>query len=498
MLQNSLSPHQKPAIRIAGLLVLVALASLVLIPGCGPAKEDSPDVIILQSGRLRGNVVPLAMQKIAPLQHYQYLAGYVNQVRAEAAENGAEVILVDLGDSLAGSFASHATDSRNMVEFFNALDYDVVALGNLDSDVAPETLENLNAVVICPFETADGKPAIAGSKFATRLEKGETAVDVIGNFYGDTSQEEFPGRFPTTFGGQPVQALRDYRAVAEALGTKPDGGLRLFSWMKFESPDAPPEKFLQQLRDINVDAVMAHRIYSGAELDVWSDDSLHPWNPPISENILRNNGGFTLARLDLKRDGNGWRVIGHQLVPMTANSAPADPKISALIGGFTDKIARADRKLEKLDAAVAEEEIFRMMVGALTQIDDTDAVAYSRQSVRSNWPAGSLTASRVFNSLPWTTEIVQLRLTPDQINSIAAMSSVDLIENASAEPDESGLLTVTTSRFFASLIARELGLPADAIRPTQHASEFDYFIAFFSDASPELPDGWRERTSAEN
>ncbi len=486
------SANLAPLSAVRFLAIVVAIA--ILVTGCSEQKVETPDVIVLQSGRMRGNVYPRSLQSIAPLQHYPYLAGYVKQVRAEAARTGARVLLVDLGDSLGGSFASHATGYGNMVSFFNDAGYDAIVLGNLDNNIPPAALARLEATVLNPFMDSEGQPATENTQFGSRLDVDGLPVELLANFYGATPKSEYPERFPTWFGSTPtdVSPLRDYAPVVESLGPRPPGALTLLTWMKFESPRNPPTAFLATLERLGVNAILAHRIYSSSERDVWSEATFYDWQPPVSENILRNNGGFTLARLDLKRDGDQWRVLKQELLPMTANTAPADEKVAAQIALFEDQITAADKPLGSFAQPVTEEQILTTYLRALAEISGTQIAAYSRESIRSSWPEGTLTASRVFNSLPWTTSIVQLTLTPEQVEQLAEIGGVvflqrtDLVAGAPA--------TVTTSRFFGSLLAARLGLPADSIRESARGSEFDYFVEYLSNAPQPLsfavPEGW--------
>lgn len=479
-----------PGLRIAATLC----TAVTLLNGCTKSAPDSADVIVLQSGRIRGNVYPRALQSLSPLQHYPYLAGYVKQVREEAAKTGAKVVLVDLGDSLGGSFASHATDYGNMITFFNETGYDFVVLGNLDNNVPADAISRLKAKVLCPFSAPDGKPAVAGSQFGARADLGGLPVEVLANFYGDTPRAEFPERFPTWFGttAGSVQPVRDYAPVVQSLGQRPPGTLSLLSWMKFESPKNPPAAFLSQLDKLGVNAILAHRIYSGRERDAWSENTFHDWKPPVSENILRDNGGFTLARLDLKRDGAGWKVLKQEILPMTANTAAADQNVVDKVAAFEAPIRNADKPLGDLATTLDEASILNVLLGALAQVPGTQAAAYSVQSIRDEWPSGPLTASRVFNTVPWTTPVVQLTLTPDQLARLGKFNGMVILKQASAPPDQP--LVVTTSKFFASLLAQEVGLSHDAIRDAGVGSEFDYLVEYLA-KSPrplptEAPAGW--------
>ncbi len=493
-----MNPERKPNfgwLRRGQLFTAIfVVAAGVLLTGCGGPSEETADVIVLQTGRLRGNVYPPSLQQIAPLQHYPYLAGYVSKVRDEAARSGAQVLLIDLGDSLGGSFASHATDYGNMVAFFNELKYDAIMLGNLDNNVMPGTLAELKAVVLNPFANPQGEPATEGTVFASRFDLDGQPVEVFANFYGDTPRSQYPDRFPTWFGNTPagVMPLRDYQPAADALGERDPDTLTALAWMKFESPKNPPTAFLESLTTLGVDVILAHRIYSGRERDVWAQETFYDWTPPVSENILRNNGGFTIARVDLKRDGSAWRVLKQELVPMTANTAERDAAIIDRVTKFTAQIEEADTFIADLEEGVGEENILISYLTALSQIEGTEIAVYSRNSVRANWPSGRLTASRVFNSLPWTTAVVQMDLDPDQLRELGDIGGVVFLRKDGL--DTEGTVTVTTSRFFASVLAERLGLPADSIRDAEGKTEFDYFIGYLAASAKPLtfavPAGW--------
>jgi hypothetical protein len=447
----------------------LCLCVAAALAGCKPNAEEKPDLIVLQTGRLRGNIVPVELQANAPLQHYPFLAGYIQQVRAEAAATGTPVLLVDLGDSLGGSFASHATDSANVVAFFNALDYDAIALSNLDFAVRPELLSRLNARVLNPFMGPDGKPATPGTSFSTRVEKGTIPVELWANFYGDANPAEHPDRFPAWF-GDVASGVAPLRAYPEAAPPG-NGGIRLLTWMKFEPTNEPPEAFLSALRKAGIAAVLAHRIYSGKR-EEWSQGGVIPWNPPVSANILRDNGGFALARMDLKREGDGWKVLQQEVVPMTANTAPADAAIVGEIGQFRETIASADRVLGRLARAWSKEEILGAYMQALRSVPGTDVVLYSKQSIRGDWSPGELRASAVFNCLPWTSPVVQCDLTRGQVESVLKPLGLEMLGEPGAPSDR---VRVTTSYFFWRLLAAKLDLPTDAAIPTPHPSEFDFF-----------------------
>ncbi|MCK9589717.1 MAG: hypothetical protein WC076_11815 [Terrimicrobiaceae bacterium] len=465
-------------------LAVVGLAS------CSKPASPKPDAILLHSGRIRGNVYPASLQDISPLQYYPYLAGYIQKVREEAKAGGAQVFVVDLGDSLGGSFAAHVTGSQNMTAFFNGAGYDAIMLSNLDASVPESAIREFHGKVLSPFQGPVGTSPMPPA--GARLEKGGTTLFFLSNFYGNTEPSSQPGRFPTSFGPfkEGVRPVRDYSGVLKSLGPKPEKSLTVFGWMKFEPAAKPPEALLGNLRELGVDAILAHRIYGHKEREAWQANGFVDWKPPVSLNILRNNGGFAIARLDLAREGRGWKVLRHELVPMTANNTPADAKMIAEIEKFSGVIQAADSPLCELPAPVGMDRILDIYMAALATVPGTNAVAYSGESIRSDWRTGTLRASAVFNSIPWNTGLVQIKLTPGQLQSLAEAK----ILRVAKRTDDGGPVFLTTSKFFSQLIAQQPHLENVEVVELPQTSEFDFFLdylkanpgAIFSGPAP----GW--------
>lgn len=462
-------------------------------------KPETPDVIVLQTGRLRGNVYPDNLKGIAPLQYYPYIAGYVEKVRAQAARDGSQVVLIDLGDSLTGSFASLITHGRNVAHFFNELRYDAIMLGNLDGDVSPEVIRQLRMPVLCPFQTKDGEPAMPGSRSVLELKKGAFQLQLLPNFYGDVSPESFPTRFPVSFGGNaPVQPIRDYRAMAGSLAPKSPNALRMLGWLKFEQSEKPPAEFIQLLQTYGFDLIAAHRVYGSSKKDIWSEDSLIDWAVPVSQNILRDNRGFTLARVDLKKTASGWKILRHALEPMTANTAPADPQVEKSQEQFGDLIREADEELVDLKQDVTAGEIEKMFLAALATVPGVQAALYSPASIRADWSKGKLRASRVYESLPWSNQLVRVQLTADQWKSLRAARKYSLLIKPGAEAASS--MELATSHFFGRILAERFSIPESAVQPVSDEWEFQLLNRKLKENGSILlpPDGWSYETAEAN
>lgn len=471
----------------------VGCALLVVFSACGPGEPEE-ELIILHTGRIAGNIYPIAetRQPGTPLQHYPYLAGYVKAVRAEAATRGVPVLLVDSGDSLTGSFASQVTGSRNVATFFNQLGYDAIALGNLDADLDPAILGELKMPVLIPFADSIGRPALAGTKFWTTLQPGKTKVNLFANFYGDEPLERFPTRFPMWFGrgSGSVVPIRDYAALAEEARASGADGLNVFHWMKFEGGSEPPVEFLEQLKAAGMDLIVAHRIYGRSKRDVWGQGDFSQWSLPVSENILRRNLGFTVARADLSKRNGQWRLKATELKQMTANTAPADPSIIRALAVFAPEVSAANAQVGQLAAPMTSEDILKAYMSALTEVAEATTIVYSPESIRTELDSGPLLASTLFEALPWTSPVVRLTLDEVQAAKLRGSEQLARMEKRQAE----GPVTVLTSRYFGEILRRELGLRPEQLEILDADSEnviFRNYAKKVGDlSSTPIPEGW--------
>ncbi len=447
------------------------LLGVLLLSGCAKAPQEK--VIILQTGRMAGNVYPLELKGVAPLQHYPYLASYVKQVRAEAAVEGARVLLIDSGDSLLGSFASYATQAQNVVTLFNELKYDAVFLGNLDANLDESMVSTLKVPILIPFVRGGNQPAMAGAKLALKIPGKGSDLVLLPNFYGNLEKSEAPHRFPVWFGtaGGNVDPLRDYPAVLATLGNLSPDSLMLFHWMKFEPSEQVPEAYLKELKGLGVDLILAHSIYSSTRRDTWQQRDFSSWGIPVSENILRQNRGFTVARVDMVRDKTGWRQEGQpRLIPLNANIAPADPGIISTLAPFAEKIRQADQVLGQIEEAVDEEALLRFQLATLSRVPGASVVFYSAASVRGGLDPGKLTASKLYNALPWTNELDLLELTPEQYVRFRQMKGYVIL----SKPGAGIKPVVVTSRYFARILQASLGIGQDQVKAVGTVNEFDF------------------------
>ncbi len=450
-------------------------------PSCTRKTPQAPDLIVLHTARLRGNIVPDGLRNNGAIQYYPYIAGYVKRVREEAAKTGTQVLLVDLGDSLSGSFAASVTESKNVTSFFNELHYDAVMLSNLDANLTPEVLKPLRMPVLCPFLDPQGMTALPGTVTMASLRKGPLEVQLLANYNEDEPVKGNEASFPTYFGQvEQTQPLRDYPAMMSKLSKKTEDTFRLLLSMKFLQMNGKPPTFLQTLQTWSVDAVLGHMPYPGR----WLASSKNPgWQPPVSLSVLRDNRGLSLSRADYKRVYGKWVMVSQSNLNMVANTAPADPEIEKKLAPYKDLIEKADKPVVTINKDMEESEVLSLYMEALASVPGTQVAicGNANNSVRAAWRKGNVSYSDIYNSLPWENKVAQFDLTRADYDSLfkngEIFSRYDVLVSDTAKTGDT--ITVTTTNYLAREMTRALGWQkAPLIRSTDPRPEYQFFADY--------------------
>ncbi|MBI3178685.1 MAG: metallophosphatase, partial [Deltaproteobacteria bacterium] len=114
--------------------MLYRIILLVLLPANAAAQEC---VAVVATSDLHGAIEPQRADAAAPrIGGVEGLSGYVNSLREL---NGERTVLVDGGDLFQGTLASNLSKGRAVVDAYNLLGYDAVAIGNHEFDFGAET-----------------------------------------------------------------------------------------------------------------------------------------------------------------------------------------------------------------------------------------------------------------------------------------------------------------------------------------------------------------------
>ena len=95
------------------------------LTGCTPADEPNTTITVIGTNDVHGALVPRD-----DTGGLVALSAYVNALRAAREADGGALLLLDAGDMWQGTLESNLSEGETIVEAYNRLGYDAVALGN--------------------------------------------------------------------------------------------------------------------------------------------------------------------------------------------------------------------------------------------------------------------------------------------------------------------------------------------------------------------------------
>ncbi|MCS7164978.1 MAG: bifunctional UDP-sugar hydrolase/5'-nucleotidase [Candidatus Calescibacterium sp.] len=169
------------------------------------------EINIIHINDFHGRLVP-QVQKIYGGYSYtvagaEYLSSLIDSLR----KNNENVFLFDAGDFSAGTIYSNLSQGMSVVEFYNYLGFDAVAIGNHEFDFGfdafKKLVKSINTNVLC----ANAYPLFDNTKPFVILDKYGVKLAVLGLLTPDTKIITMP----SALGGReildPIQTLNSYR-----------------------------------------------------------------------------------------------------------------------------------------------------------------------------------------------------------------------------------------------------------------------------------------------
>lgn len=112
----------------------VAIACFFLVFGCEFGSGDGPTTVISVIGT---NDVHGSLLSVDGNRGLALFGGYAANLRQARKNDGGAVVLIDAGDMWQGSIESNLSEGAAVVAAFNAIGYDVAAIGNHEFDFGP-------------------------------------------------------------------------------------------------------------------------------------------------------------------------------------------------------------------------------------------------------------------------------------------------------------------------------------------------------------------------
>ncbi len=372
-----------------------------------------------------------------------WMASFIEDARRRARENCEYIVLIDAGDIWQGTPVGNHDSGVFVLEWMNAMGYDMMTLGNHDFDHGAGTaLRNAslaNFPVICAnFETVDGHVPEGITPYFT-MEFGGVRTAFIGLATPDTRTLVDEAGLEGFVFTHEVQAVERYMAEAleegattiilvSHLGQPPDPEIyinRVFD--AWEAGEEYTKNFSLNNAELTclvpgIGAVISGHTHVGLP---------EPWVNPVTHSIVvqgyANGTGIGWIRLELD-DATGTitgydcpmgdeyiSLLHDQFWPDTINLALVESFRQVAEAGMDEVVGRA---LSEIPRGSGEHPLGRLVADAIRWRTGADVALVNRGGIRASIPRGPVTARTVYSALPFEEDLLAFRVSGGELLAI--------------------------------------------------------------------------------
>jgi 2',3'-cyclic-nucleotide 2'-phosphodiesterase (5'-nucleotidase family) len=366
----------------------------------------------------------------------------IKDVRRDCRENGWGFLLIDSGDIYQGTPVGDKTKGTAVVKWFNAIGYDLWALGNHDFDDGVENARHLVEASSMPVISAnivdeETEEVVPWLKPFIIMDFDGTRVGITGGITND-----MPSLVPQSYlkGIKFLPVAPTLSRYAEKLRNKGcdlvfscthigfphQGGsfdrhrTRMEGWMddakkKHRIFTPPFMNFIYDRKGYGIDDYEVGRMVKGIDLILGghSHIGLSAYEAPLSHTIIcQAYARLTcIGRMDLYLENDRVVKYDHQLItPMEENYWP-DLEIQSLV----EKLIREStegmdvplgKTLTDLRRGDYETTLGNMITDSMREKAGADVAILNRGGIRANLQAGSITELDLYEVLPFGNAVV--------------------------------------------------------------------------------------------
>ena len=443
--------------------LMILLASGIAAVVAAGGSEPQGDILrlhLMWTNDLHGHIAPEPARFMnpafpPPLGGGASAANYIKEVRAEAAAAGEEVLLVDVGDMFQGTPIGSKTRGTAVIEYFNAIGYELAVPGNHDFDMGRENAERLARMSDFPWlacnlvEKSTGKIVDWCQPYAM-LEYAGIKIGVIGMITPSTGSMSFPKNVEgLEFQAMPAK-LAEYRDIVKAQGAD-----LVFLAIHEGLPYDPQEgwKRITGATESETDVEQqgtygSNTSYGGMNLmelvnmvpgiDFAVGGHTHrgyhePWIDPMTHTMCFESfgNGSSLGHAVLLIDRKTRTLIGYEgahdrgtLITLFEDEIWPDQEIAevirphheaaeaamqAVVGSSTIPLGRG---------GAGSNLVGNLVTDAMIAYFDADFGFQNLGGLRADLPAGDLTTRDIFTVLPFGNELVEVQMDGRMIRRI--------------------------------------------------------------------------------
>lgn len=350
------------------------------------------------------------------------LVGGAPALAAVLAQDKGPRLLLDAGDWWQGTPEGSLTHGDVMAEYFNALGYDAVVVGNHEYDAGQDKLKALIPKIKAPVLSANTRDAKSGKRVGwvkpwVIKEVGGVKFGVFGLTTTGMKRLAFPKNIAGLQFRREADEARD--AVAELKKAGADVIIAL-NHVGFESDRGPKYEGDQTIaREVpGIDLIV------GGHSHTFLRDA---WREPNTGTLVTQAGQylFAVGKTTLVIDDKTRKVVSSSDVLLDLDPAKGeDEKVKALVSA---RVAEVDRVfslvLATAPAAMSRDSDRESALGSWVADcyrarHGADVAVQNGGGIRADLPAGPVTLRTIFNVMPFDNYLVKLTMKGKDVREV--------------------------------------------------------------------------------
>ncbi len=340
------------------------------------------------------------------------LATFLQERKLETLLNRGRYLVVDSGDRFQGSIESNLSGGRIMTDLYNALRFDIVALGNHDFDHDLKALRESQTGARFPLVCANlRETSVRGNplwKPSSIFQLGRFRIGVTAAITEDLPILTFPRNIEGTVLEPVIPAVRRESARLRGLGCD----LVILLSHCGHDRDREIAKSVPDL-DIIVGGHTDHHLVQPVR---------------IGKTLIAQTRGYgthagVLTLFPGRSDSRFWS-LKYRLFPLDEARYPPDPSLERIVSSYSASlVSKVGRKVGELDSPLLKDgppgkNLADILCKAVLEKCPADGVIFQRGGIRTDLPGGSITFGDVYKVLPFDHHILLTKLSGRELEAV--------------------------------------------------------------------------------
>ncbi len=427
---------------LAGFIRVFVMAIVV---GCvatttSTGNQTALKVTVLFFNDIHGHLMPFKVRTDhgkSTVGGIAEMATLIKQIRRENDAKGGRTFLFVAGDILQGTPMSTVYHGEPDIKSMNAMQVDVMTVGNHEFDFGLENFLNLKKLASFPFISANivrknSRQQLCASSVSFRLSA-TINLNVIGTTTKQMLWTTRPDNVAELDVLEPIAAIEEtYRKITG------NGPVIILSHSKHKTD-----------RDIARALPNLTAIIAGHD-QILFDPVRRVGNVPIFQAFEK---GRYLGRIDLEVDpvSGQTRLVSHTYLPIT-KEIEADSTIAGIVGAYYSRLDEKFKEVvgkalvffdgERERIRYEETNLGNFVTDVMRKYSGAEIALLNSGSLRASIDEGPIPLEDIFKVMPFSNEIVLVEITGREL-----LHALDRSVMGSREDEDGGFLHVSGARF---------------------------------------------------